>query len=89
MVVGSSIACKGNGKTLGLTNGTQNAGVNASSQNWNLGNYQGAYGTNVGSTSLSGNSLGTKTVGITTDGTKSGIITDISGLPTLNWAIKF
>lgn len=89
MVVGSSIACKGNGKTLGLTNGTQNAGMNASSQNWNLGNYQGTYGTNVGFTSFSGNSLGSKTVGITTDGTKSGIVADVSDFQEIVFVIKY
>jgi len=68
--------------TLGLTDGTMNTGLHASTNS----SYGGcvyarttSYGTPVGhnSTSSSSNILG-KDVGITTETTKSGIVADLS-----------
>ena len=80
--VGKNAPVVGNGMTLGLTDGTNNAGL--TSFNVQYGQYEGvnknAYGTNVGTTGMSGSAqlaLNT-TQGITTDPTKSGMITDLS-----------
>lgn len=81
-VTGSSSApVKGNGTTLGVTDGTHYAGVLTASSS---GNYamvvrDDRYGTAVGS-SVSGSSstISTKTISITTDPTKSGVVADIS-----------
>lgn len=78
IVQAGDIPCKGNGITLGLTDGTNNYGMsshlNVSSSLLN----NGGFGSNVG-TAPSGNISG-KSLGITTDPTKSGIIADISSL---------
>ena len=70
---------KGNGKTLGLTNGTLETGLTAISGAYNpLSCYNGLYGANV-STTVSDAGEGVyafKGVGITTDPTKSGIISN-------------
>lgn len=69
-------AVVGNGKTLGLTNGTKNgglAGYSNGSTNANIA-YVGVYGVNVGNTTT-GTSI-TGSLGITTDPTKSGIIAE-------------
>lgn len=66
----NNIAVVGNGMTLGLTNGSANFAHKASGYD-----YTGLYGQNVGST-LDTGSITTGGVGITTDGTKSGIIAD-------------
>ena len=75
--VNSNVPVKGNGITLGLTNGTENAGLNAqnsSSYGKMLISGTGNYGEAVGSTH-SGNQLAnSKSVGLTTDDTKSGIV---------------
>ena len=73
----SGNAVVGNGKTLGLTNGTANAGLIANGGD--LLERTEAYGTNVGSTNA-GSATFSSTVGITTDPTKSGIETSSSGL---------
>lgn len=74
----NSLGVVGNGMTLGLTDGTNNAGL--TSFNVQYGQYDGvnknAYGTNVGTTGMSSSAqlaLNT-TQGITTDPTKSGMI---------------
>lgn len=70
---------KGNGMTLGLTNGTDNAGLETytiSGYVYMIANTDN-YGTNVGTTSVN-QSLTNKTLGITTDSTKSGIIAEQS-----------
>lgn len=64
---------KGNGLTLGLTDGTTNAGM------VNLGDAicrVNAYGKPVGSNWSSASSLAGATIGVTTDPTKSGIVVD-------------
>lgn len=64
---------KGNGLTLGVTNGTQNGGLSCS--NDNLNPRTGNYGLPVGHANTSG-TFSDKTIGITTDTTKSGIVVD-------------
>lgn len=79
IVKSGEVPVKGNGMTLGLTNGTDNCGA------YNLTNYAlamstGNIGTEVG-TSTSGTLIRDgKTVGVVTDPTKSGIIADTSSL---------
>lgn len=73
--------CKGNGLTLGLTNGTVNGGVGLSNQNI-LYPYTGLYGKNVGDTTISGFATVNNSYGITTDPDNSGIITDLSSVAT-------
>lgn len=67
----SGKAVVGNGMTLGVTNGTTNAGIcggtNAAAFNVN------AYGSSVGVGGQTSSSLGNKTLGVTTDPTKSGM----------------
>ena len=70
--------------TLGLTTGTTNFGLNQGGDNHTntgvlLAGYTGSYGTNVG-TYPTGNVTPTGNTGITTDPTKSGLITKFSGL---------
>lgn len=71
----STAPVKGNGKTLGLTNGSSTAGLYGISadNNYHLFN-PSAYGTNVGSTPADISSALGKTFGITTDSSKSGIV---------------
>lgn len=75
---------KGNGMTLGLTDGTNNTGLyaNVSSSPYLVQNNNGAYGDSVGTTH-SGGALGNnKSLGITLDPTKSGVIADLSTITT-------
>lgn len=84
IVKAGDIPCKGNGMTLGLTDGTNNAGladVDISESSDTLTSRNG-YGQAVG-TSYSGSSSSltqSKMIGITTDETKSGIVADTSSL---------
>ena len=65
--------------TLGLTNGTINAGLSNSPATNKLQADRNAYGRNVQSSNIGeGNSTGI--FGITTDPAKSGLIAKISGL---------
>lgn len=68
--VNTSVPVKGNGMTLGLTDGANNYGLS----DQNLTGYKTNYGQSVGS--APGNSIipSGKTIGITTDPTKSGIV---------------
>jgi hypothetical protein len=78
----SGNAVVGNGMTLGFTDGTTNYGlkVGVAATNQGLGIRTTEYGTAVGTgSSLGGNDIA-KTVGITTDPTKSGIETSSDGL---------
>lgn len=90
----NNIPVIGNGMTLGLTDGTNLSGLQ-------LGNYTSGtnhqsqitianskYGSTVG-THFDSNPLGTeKTIGVTTDGTKSGIIADTSDTAQLRVMIQ-
>ena len=75
------IRAKGNGKTLGLTNGTDNfglvSGVYNSSGNYALGQSTASYGQNVGGSGATQVSTDIWS-GITTDSTESGIISDMT-----------
>lgn len=75
----------GNGMTLGVTDGTHNNGVFAGSTG-NLATYLNIYGSDVDS-SLSGNGStlnGNKSIGITTDPEKSGMVADLSGVTAID-----
>jgi len=78
IAVANSIQCKGNGITLGLTNGTSYAGAYGGNASYlNVG--QNAYGKSVGASGISGSNIPNNNgVGITTDSTKSGIVADQS-----------
>lgn len=74
---------KGNGIVLGLTNGTDNAGVGcttASGSSYGLRAIGTLYGEPVSTGNKSGNIAGA--FGVTTDATKSGIIADLSNITT-------
>lgn len=81
--ISSTAPVKGNGMTLGLTNGTNNFGIYASNGALQA-NTGTTYGSNVGSTRDSSGTAadGLKTLGITTDDTKSGIISDLANITT-------
>ena len=81
----SSIApVKGNGKTLGITDGTNEFGLTASaiSGYGYLSAYTGASTTNVGTSNSAINLTYNKTYGISTDKTKSGVIADLADITT-------
>lgn len=69
---------QGNGKTLGLTNGTNNYGMYLSSGDLNIS--QAAYGLNVGSAP---GTVGTRpqvTMGLTTNGANSGVVANLANV---------
>lgn len=77
----STAPVKGNGMTLGFTNGTQNGGLyQISTGGTFLESSPTLYGTNVGTASDNGLMSQFKSLGVTTDSTKSGIIADLSGV---------
>lgn len=81
----STIPVKGNGVSLGLTNGTDNyaIGYNASGNPWmftSMNNYGNSYGSSMPTTDYPTQSR--LTVGVTTDSTKSGLVADTSSLLT-------
>lgn len=88
-ITSSTVSVKGNGKTLGLTNGSANIGLyyNADSV-FNTGTQ--SYNTNVGTTlsTLSG-ATARKTVGITTDASTSGIVGTASLASACKFIIKY
>lgn len=72
----ATLEAKGNGTSLGLTDGAINGGLANPNQNI-VAIYQSRYGTNVGNTStLTDYSNASKSIGVTTDPTKSGIVAD-------------
>lgn len=75
-----SQAVIGNGITLGLTNGTQNFGLdrNGTDGSW-LGAHTSSYGTQTTNSTSGITGAGAGKFGITTDPTKSGLVTDIQG----------
>ena len=79
-MLGTQTNCKGNGICLGLTNGTNNYGLQAGPDAQNRYILStGMYGQNVGS----GSNIGDVPTdgghyGVTTDGTKSGIVADLT-----------
>lgn len=74
------VRAKGNGTTLGLTDGTNTAGTKGiyAGNTYPLIGTQSNYGSSVGTADTTNVSFGLdKLVGITTDSTKSGIISDM------------
>lgn len=67
--------CKGNGKTLGLTDGTNLTGLTSASNPYAL--YRGTpYNGNVGASAVLTYPTSLKLIGITTESAKSGIVAD-------------
>ncbi|MCQ2744037.1 MAG: hypothetical protein MJ230_04480 [bacterium] len=89
----STAPVKGNGMTLGLTNGTQNGGFTYANLGGVYGVYPGQaiYGTPVGSSDSNPAMSTGASIGVTTDSAKSGIIADLSVSlqqdTTYNWYI--
>ena len=81
--IATSVGVKGNGMTLGLTNGTNTGGWYPNSSTYG-DVYYNAYGLSVGIGNLGDytHSLNGKTVGITTDASKSGMVADLSNIVT-------
>lgn len=81
LVKAGNIPVKGNGLSLGMTNGTVNAGTSIYNQ-YEMAYMQSSYGDAVGNTHS--NSLPStanyQTWGVTTDSTKSGLVADTSSL---------
>lgn len=78
--IGKNAPVVGNGKTLGLTNGTQNAGlcVAGISHTGVAIPFQGSFNTDVGTLKIGQGLDLDKSVGITPDPEKSGVIADLS-----------
>lgn len=80
--LGTSAPIVGNGKTLGLTDGTDNFGFITNNTNAQANYYlmhTGTYNVNVGTVGTGTNiSTANHGIGVTTDGTKSGMIADLS-----------
>lgn len=79
MPLGITAPVKGNGMTLGLTDGTQTVGLtNNETTVKHFGGTSSGYGANIGTSISTINTTGTKTFGVTADATKSGLIADLS-----------
>lgn len=91
--VNASVPIKGDGKTLGMTDGTNNFGLNTivAGGGYISANTKNAYGKNVGTTISSiGDIPINKVVGITTDSSKSGIVGTVTRtLFTCKFIIKY
>lgn len=85
---GSSIPVKGNGITLGLTNGTQTGGLSVI-YGTNTTAKAESYGKNVGYVGSTQVFTENASLGVTTDATKSGIISDISSGVSVDYIIKY
>ena len=80
VALASGKAVVGNGMTLGLTDGTKTAGARGDGSTDGIYAKINLYGTSVGTTTAPSGTIGTKTLGVTTDETKSGIETSANGL---------
>lgn len=78
--LGTSAPVRGNGMSLGLNNGEGNFGMMSyNNSNLNVINCTAsAYNTNVGYEVSNGLPTGVRSVGLTTDGSKSGVVCDLS-----------
>ena len=86
----SSIQVKGDGITLGLTDGSATFGLQTNSNGTSLLGDAGSYGKVLPSgDGASVDIAALRCVGITTDPTKSGIIADISNGVLANYIIKY
>ena len=78
--IASTSPVKGNGMTIGLTNGQLNAGLLFNNNGLAMAN-SSTYGTNVYTASSGSTNLAeTRSAGLTTDGAKSGIIADLANI---------
>ena len=77
----SSVSVKGNGKTIGLTNGTSNAGLSSMTTS-SIGciPQTTSYNVSVSATQPGTGNYVVGLMGLTTDSTKSGIIADMSSV---------
>lgn len=91
MVTSSNVAIKGNGKALGLTDGTNLRGLAQASTNQGLVAQESAYGSNVntstGQSAQFPNTL--RSIGVTTDSSKSGITGTASLASSCKFIIKY
>lgn len=79
LTLASTVPVVGNGKTLGFTNGTDLLGLVTATPN-TLQAYTGNYNSNVGTSWSGSNPSVVASTGVTTDGTKSGLIAKTSGV---------
>lgn len=92
MIKGSSVPVVGNGMALGLTDGTNVFGATNGTNGSIIGvvsTSNGAYGKLLPDASGHNTTTGNHSLGITTDGTKSGMIADISNYQDIIWCIKY
>lgn len=75
--LGSYAPVMGNGLTLGLTDGTNTYGLQNLTGSAYLGQDDAAYGVSAGTVPVAGNVIN-KTLGVTTDSEKSGLVADLS-----------
>lgn len=75
--VGSTAPVKGNGLTLGLYDGSANYGLGYNTLGY-MNMQTGSYNQAAGSTPSGSGSTGPISIGVTSDGTKSGLIADLS-----------
>lgn len=75
----------GNEIAIGLTDGTTNYGLYQGSNS--LAAKDTMYGTSVGISNTAASSI-SKTMGLTTDGSKSGIVADLSNVSTTTLTVK-
>lgn len=81
MPLGAIAPVRGNGMTLGLTDGTNNFGLSTgrSDGESNRTIFRGVYGSEVGTAQNDGETLNSlASVGVTTDSNKSGLVADLS-----------
>lgn len=93
IITGSTIPVKGDGLTLGLTDGTTNFGLadtRSSSLEWSpLVSNSNVYGKTVGDKTSWSAKNRYMSLGVATDSAKSGIIADINNAFTMRYYIKF
>lgn len=83
-----NVPCCGNNMTLGLTDGADTGGVGYTTSSYaRMQINKSNYGQSVGTTMVSSALTNDKTVGITTDATKSGIISSLSSASQKSLAI--
>ena len=79
----STAGVVGNGIAIGLTNGTDNAGmVNIATSSIGITGKTDYYGSSVSSSTVAVGNYALGTIGLTTDSTKSGIVADLSSATT-------
>ena len=88
-IITGDFGCKGSGITIGVTDGDRYCGLRGDPTNDYIYGRPNFYGLNVGSSISGTGTVASKTIGLTTDTSKSGIITDTSGFKSVNVCIKF